>query len=107
MKQHNSKTKSQYSVKKVSNGTQSKELLKTLQKMINQLSGTVSYIFVDDRIENIHSHKMKELTEKQNKATLHVQLSAKAIEEKSPNELIHMFETTKWDLGAKYFVVNS
>lgn len=104
MKQNN---KGKYSVKKASNGTQSKELLKTLQKIINQKSGSVSYVFVDERIENIHSHKMKELTEKQNKAMLHVNLNALAIEDKSPNELIRMFETTKWDLGAKYFLVNS
>ena len=105
MKQYNKKGK--YSVKNASNGTQSKELLKTLQKIINQNSGSVSYVFVNDRIENIHSHKMKELTEKQNKATLYVNLSAQAIQDKSPNELITMFETTKWDLGAKYFIVNS
>lgn len=104
MKQNN---KGKYSVKKASNGTQSKELLKTLQKIINQKSGSVSYVFVNERIENIHSHKMKELTEKQNKAMLHVNLNAQAIEDKSPNELIRMFETTKWDLGAKYFLVNS
>lgn len=104
MKQNN---KSKYSVKKASNGTQSKELLKTLQKIINQESGSVSYIFIEERIENVHSNKLKELTEKQNKSTLYVNLNKQAIENKSPNELIQMFETTKWDLGAKYFIVNS
>lgn len=95
-----------YSVNK-SSGTQSKELLKTLQKIILQGSGTVSYVFVDERINNIHSHKLKDLSAKETKAMLHVQLGIKAIEDKTPNDLIKMFETTKWDLGAKYFNVGA
>lgn len=74
--------------------------------MIFEKSGTVSYYFIEERINNVHSHKMKDLTDVKKKSVLHVNLSPKALEEKSPTELIHMFETTKWDLGAKYFVVN-
>jgi hypothetical protein len=103
MKQDKNK---EYSVKK-SSGTQSKELLKTLQKIILQESGSVSYVFVSERIEKVHSNKLKDLKERQEKAILHVNIDAKAIVDKSPNELIKMFETTKWDLGAKYFLVEA
>lgn len=96
--------KKQHSVKK-SSGGQSKELLKTLQKIIVEQTGTVSYYFVDERMENIHSNDIKKMTQREEKAILHVNLTKQAIEKKTPNDLIHMFETTKSDLGAKYFVV--
>lgn len=103
MKQNKNK---QYSVKK-SSGGQSKELLKTLQKMIAQKSGSVAYHFVSERIDNIHSHDPKDLEGVQKKSVLHVSLGHQAIDEKTPNDLIQMFETTKWDLGAKYFTVGA
>jgi hypothetical protein len=102
MKQNNNK---KYSVKK-SSGGQSKELLQTLQKLITQKAGSVSYFFVEERIDNIHSHKEKDLETVEKKSVLHVNLTAQAIDGKSPTDLVTMFETTKWDLGANYFVVN-
>lgn len=102
MKQNKNKPNSP----KKSSGIQSKELLKTLQKMIFQKSGSVSYFFVDERIKNVHSNITKDLKTVENKSVLHVNLTAKAVEDKTPTELINMFETTRWDLGAKYFVVN-
>ena len=75
--------------------------------MIAQKSGSVSYFFVAERIDNIHSHDMTDLESVQKKSVLHVSLGNQAIDEKTPNELIQMFETTKWDLGAKYFTVGA
>lgn len=95
----------QHSVKK-SSGGQSKELLKTLQKMILEESGSISYVFEDTRYNNIHANIPKNIEEYKVKSTLHVNLSKQAFVNKSPNDLIHMFETTKSDLGAKYFIVN-
>lgn len=95
----------QHSVKK-SSGVQSTGLLKTLQKIILENSGSISYIFVSEKIENIHSNNLKDMKESTRKTTLHVNLSKFAIEGKSPNDLIHMFETTKNDIGADYYIVN-
>ena len=46
---------------------------------------------------------MKEI---KNKSVLHVNLTRESIEDKTPSEIMYMFETTKWDLGANYFVIN-
>ena len=95
-----------YTVKKSSNGVQSKGLLQTLQKMILEKSGSVSYIFKDTRISNIHSNDLKDLEEYQIRSVLHTNLGFQAIDGKSPNDLIHMFETTRISLGAQEFKVN-
>ena len=98
--------KKQNTVKKLSNGIQSTELLKTLQKAILTLEATVSYVFVDERISNVHSNDLKKMETLENKAMLHVNLPAASLEGKTPNEVVHMLETTRWDLGAKYFIIS-
>ena len=105
--------KKKNTVKKSSSnrGISSTGLLKTLQKMLLEKTGSVAYVFVDERVKNIHSHKLNDLETKEVKANLHVNLPPEAFEgrkegeRKTPNELIHMFETTREDLGAKYFII--
>ena len=53
--------KKKNTVKKSSNGIQSTELLKTLQKAILTLEATVSYVFVSEKIQNIHSNDLKKI----------------------------------------------
>ena len=98
--------KKQNTVKKSSNGIQSTELLKTLQKAILTQEATVSYVFVDERVANVHSQDLKDMTSIETKSMLHVNLPAVSLENKTPNEVIHMLETTRWDLGAKYFTIS-
>ena len=98
--------KKQNTVKKSSNGIQSTELLKTLQKAILTQEATVSYVFVDERVANVHSQDLKDMTSIETKSMLHVNLSAVSLGGKSPNEVIHMLETTRWDLGANYFIIS-
>ena len=106
-KMNNFKPK-KFSVKK-SSGGQSKELLKTLQKVLLTEEGTVSYYFEEYRVENIHSQNPKEV---KRESILHVNLTPESLrssrpgEKKTPNEMIHMLETTKWDLGATRFVIH-
>lgn len=107
----NYKPKGKYTVKK-SSGIASTETLKTLQKMLLERAGSVTYIFSDTRITNIHADKLKDMKEVEERGMLHVNLNPKSFEGKTPgslktpNELIEMFETTKADLGAKSFVLN-
>lgn len=98
--------KKKNTVKKSSNGIQSTELLKTLQKAILTLEATVSYVFVSEKISNVHSNDLKKMNVIEEKSILHVNLPASSLFEKTPNEVIHMLETTKWDLGAKYFIIS-
>lgn len=98
--------KKQNTVKKLSNGIQSTELLKTLQKAILTLEATVSYVFVSETIQNIHSNDLKKMNVVEEKSMLHVNLPSASLEDKTPNEVVHMLETTRWDLGAKYFIIS-
>lgn len=102
MKQHYQKKK--YSVKK-SSGVKSTELLKTLQKIINTLEGSVSYVFLDERIQNIHATDLKDMKTVDVKSMLHVNLTEQSLFKKSPNDIIQMLETTKEDLGANYYIL--
>jgi len=49
---------------------------------------------------------LKKMNVIEEKSILHVNLPAASLFEKTPNEVIHMLETTKWDLGAKYFIIS-
>ena len=55
--------KKKYSVKK-SSGIQSTELLKTLQKAITTLEATVAYVFVNERISNVHTNNLEDMKTK-------------------------------------------
>ena len=83
-----------------------KKVLKTLEKILEEKAGSVSYFFIEERISNIHSNNLKDMYDVKNKSVLHVNLTKESIENKTPSEIMYMFETTKWDLGANYFVIN-
>lgn len=83
-----------------------KKVLKNLEKIIEEKAGSVSYFFVEERVSNIHSNSLKDMHDVKNKAVLHVNLTRESIENKTPSEIMYMFETTKWDLRANYFVIN-
>ena len=90
---------------KRSMGKRSKELLKALQKMILNEGGSVTYVYNDTRVENIHSHKTDEIKEIEVKSMLHTQIGFQAVEKRTVDELAHMFETIRHDLGADSFIV--
>lgn len=94
-------SKNKYSVKK-SSGVQSTQMLKLLQKAIATKEASVSYIFVNERID-LNSPDMDTYEEV---SRLHVNLPAEALEKKTPNDIIRMLETTKSDLGANYFILS-
>ena len=97
--------KKKYSVKK-SSGIQSTELLKTLQKAINTLEATVAYVFVNERISNVHTNNLEDMKTVEVKSILHVNLPVQSLEKKTPNDIISMLETTKSDIGADYFIIS-
>lgn len=100
-----SKNKPKAGTLKRSMGKRSKELLKALQKMILNEGGSVTYIFNDTRVENVHSHKKGEIKDVEVKSMLHANIGKEAVDKKTVDELAHMFETTRHDLGADTFIV--
>ena len=97
--------KNKYSVKK-SSGVESTKLLKTLQKAIITGEASVSYVFVEERIKNIHAFKLSDMESYKTTCMLHVNLPQESLEKKTPNQIIEMLETTKNDLGADYFILS-
>lgn len=104
------KTKKPF-VKKSKEGL-SPKLLKTLQNIIDKKSGSVSYIFLQDRVKNIHSAKLKDMEDYQIKSVLHTNLTPQMFEGAKPGttktveEMLELFHSIKYDLGAKYFIID-
>lgn len=99
------KNKKKPFVKNSSKG-QSKGLLKALQKVINNQSGSVSYVFLQDRVSDIHSKDVKDMRDIKVKAIMHCRLNSESIKGKTAKDLLDMFYSTKHDLGASHFVVD-
>lgn len=87
-----------------------------LQEAINKIytkeTGTVTYYFVEERIifppEHPNGKVIRNSTVLQsniNKDAFYKQ-TKRGIEKKTPIDLIEMFRTTQWDLGATYFKVD-
>lgn len=104
-------------VVKKSNDQSSPKLLQALRKIMVNGGGSVSYVFVSNRFKrkNFVNKEGKldfVLEPEQIKSVQHVSISAQALEGnkpgtlKSPQDLIEMFQTTKWDLGADYFILD-
>ena len=79
--------------------------------MSNQ-SGTVSYIFVTERIEFPTTHpkgkvvKMKStISAPINTACFYKEIRGKRYK-RSLQELLQLFDDTAWDMGASYFIVS-
>lgn len=86
---------------KNSNKKQSSGLLQALQKLISNQGGSISYVYIENRAVTRHS-----VEQVQHKSMLHVNLTADSVKGKSEKELLDMFYTTKWDLGADYFIID-
>lgn len=95
--------KKQASTTKNSTGTAPKELLKTLQKILLTKSGSVTYSFESVRLKNKHSKKPRIV---QHYAKQLVKLTPQFLNNKTPNELIQIFETTMHDLRAQKYEIN-
>lgn len=100
------KSKKQHSMKNSSRGVKSTALLKILQKIIISGEGSVSYIFEDERITNVHENNEKKFKTEIVESRLHTNLPLEAIVKKTPLDLINMFETTMHDLGATRYIVS-
>ena len=90
-------------MKKNSSGIQSTQLLKNLQKALTTKEASVTYVFVEKRSIGIHSEDIKD---EERISRLHVNLPIESLTDKTPNELLKMLETTRWDLGANYFILS-
>lgn len=102
---------------KKSNSQPSTKLLQALKKIMSNGGGSVSYIFVSNRYKRKNfvdkkGHMDFVLEPEEIRAMQHVIISPQALEGnkpgtlKSPQDLIEMFQTTKWDLGADYFILD-
>lgn len=95
-----------------SNSSVNPFLQKAINKIYTKEAGTVTYYFVEERIvfppEHPNGKTIKNKTVLQsniNKDAFYKQ-TKKGLEKKSPIDLIEMFKTTQWDLGANYFKVD-
>ena len=104
-------------VAKKSNNNSSPKLLKALQKILANRGGSVSYVFISNRFKRrnfVNKQGFSDFTldPEQVKSIQHVIISSEALEGskpgtlKTPQELLDMFYTTKWDLGANYFILD-
>ena len=95
-----------YNTKNNSTGVKSTQLLNILQKMLVDQEGSVTYIYEDNRVENIHTHELSEMKDVIQEGRLQVKLNPVFFEERSPNELVEIFETTMLDLGANRYILS-
>lgn len=97
--------------KKVEKGI-SPKLLKTLQRLINHQAGSVSYVFVSDKTEQVLNTTTGFYEQQPIKSMLHAPVTAQALQGdkpgtlKTPTELMDMFHSIKHDIGASYFIVD-
>lgn len=95
---------------KKSKTTLSPGLLQALKKIYLMNGGTITYVFTEERIdftnpkypngENIENKT--HLTSPINSCILYNENGSK----KSPQDIVLLFEDTKNDLGASYFIIN-
>lgn len=102
---------------KNSNSSSSPKLLQVLQKILRNGGGSVSYVFVSNRFKRqnfVNKQGFMDFTlePEQIKAVQHMSISTQALEGQKPGilksvqDLFDMFQTTKWDLGADYFIID-
>ena len=109
------------SVEKDSINTSSPRLLQALKKLHSNEGGSVSYVFITERFERknfINKQGKKDffLEPIQVKSTLHCNISAQTLISDNPKvkpgtpktleELVKMFHSIKWDLGADHFIID-
>ena len=112
--------KKQRNSPKDSKGVPSTKLLQALNKLLRNEGGSVSYVFITERFERKNfTNKLGEkdffLEPIQIKSTVHSNISRESLfsnnlkrygELKSAEELLDMFHSIKWDLGASYLVLD-
>lgn len=95
--------------KKVEKGI-SPKLLKTLQRLIFHQAGSVSYVFVSEKTEQVlvdGGYEPQPI-----KSMLYAPVTPQALQGekpgtmKTPTELMEMFHSIKHDIGASYFIVD-
>ncbi len=106
---------------KKSKESSSPRLLQALNKLVKNEGGSVSYVFVTERFErknfiNKRGDKDFFLEPIKVKSTQHCSIGPEALISNNPKvkpgtpktieELIEMFHSIKWDLGADYFIVD-
>ena len=106
---------------KHSSSVSSPRLLQALKKLHSNGGSSVSYVFITERFErknfiNKKGEKDFFLEPLQIKSTLHCSVGPEALISNNPKvkpgtpktleELIEMFHSIKWDLGADYFIVD-
>lgn len=98
----------------------SSKLLQALQKLLRNEGGSVSYVFVTERLSrknftNKQGEKDFTMEPSEVRSTLHNNISKEALMSNDPKrygslkteeELLEMFQSTKVDLGASYFVLD-
>lgn len=88
------------------------DVLKVLQKFSKDNTGTISYIFLEERI--IFTPENPEGIIVQTKSTLHSDINNAVFMKydngkeyrRSSEEVYQVFEDTRHDLGADYFIIN-
>ena len=113
-----SNTNTKRSFPKNSKETTSPKLLQALQKMFNNDGGTVSFVFLEDRLQKrtfvnektgLLDYTMEPV---QKQSTLYRTIGVEALKGEKPGtfkshaELFEMFNTNKNDLGASYFIID-
>ena len=89
----------------------SPKLLQVLKEIQNNNGGSVSYVFVQDRIKFSKEFPLGEIVQQKSTlyCTINPEIFYKMVEgkkiRKSPQEIIQIFEDTKSDNGASYYVI--
>ena len=106
---------------KPSSSASSPRLLQALKKLYSNEGGSVSFVFITERFErknfiNKKGEKDFFLEPIQVKSTQHCNIGPEALISNNPKvkpgtpktyeELVEMFHSIKWDLGADYFIVD-
>lgn len=99
----------------------SPRLLQALKKLQSNAGGSVSYVFINEKFQRknfINKQGKKDffLEPVQTKSVLHCRITPDALISNNPKvkpgtpktyeELMDMFHSTKWDLGASYFIID-
>lgn len=107
------KNKSKRFVKKDStHKSSSAKLLQILQRIFNGIGGTISYVFLEERIRftkeypNGEKYFRKSIRHSPINHEVFYKVENGKTTRRSPSEVIEVFETTKNDIGASYYVID-
>lgn len=72
--------------------------------MIFEKSGTVAFVTEKQKLKNIHTKNHKDFEYEKTKVVQQINLPPTFFKDRSPNDLLHVFDTMKIDLGADRFI---